>query len=450
MKDAASRHGRVPVIALAALVISVMGPADQALRADTVRLLPGNVEALEARIDVVCSAREQLDVAYFWLDRDAVSLLFLDLLGDAARRGVRVRLLVDAINNHMPANVQERLLRAGVEIREFHRPDLRSIHSFTRRLHEKYLAADGKRMVLGSRNLKNGYFGTAHPTKSFVDLDVLVEGRTVLNTCRYFESLWSSCEVARVDLRTGRKKKHNIHCLPREPLMGCSATGGWPGRLPAREYTGLRECFACVNNLTFEVEAHAMEFLYDPAGRKVRGCGVAEQLYRVLASARHSVTIVTPYFLPAEELGAVLRTLLARGVHVRVLTNSFESTNQPIQYAALLNVVRRYKHQNLEIWEFDGPETLHVKAFVLDGWLTGITSFNFNQRSARIDTEVALVISDYNVAQHMLRTFGCYFHRARPKVHIAAWTPRLNKGERVDPLHVRLMQLAALVIRDQL
>jgi putative cardiolipin synthase len=424
--------------------------------ADTVRFLPGNVESFQTRLDLMASAEQRLDVVYFWVDQDTISRQFLETLREAAERGVRVRFVVDDLHNKMSAAQQVDLLLAGVEIRVFH-PRGNGLRTLLHRMHDKFLAADQKRMIVGSRNIEDGYYGASSPCLSYVDIDCLVEGAVVADACGYFEQLWASCHIV--------------------PLRACEGivAGAWQppkhGGV-AQEYPWLEGCLGKLGSPTFEIESKCLDFVHDYSGSKTRGCGIAPDLYRVLDSAQHSIVLVTPYFLPANELGHVIRRALDRGVHVCVLTNSMQSTNRPIQYAGLLNVSKRYTRKGLDIREFGGPETMHAKAFVIDGCIAGVTSFNFNRRSAMTDTEVGLVIYDSLAAQHLEATLWCLFQKSSPHVPAGlggrlayrrgakargetpikppSRLPRTNKGERVGVVRVRALRAGARLIPRQL
>jgi len=88
--------------------------------ADRVRILATDRQAAEARVEMVLSAREEILASAFIFGDDPFTLTSLGLLRDAARRGVRVRLIVDAQWNRIPRAVQAHLNAEGIEIREYH------------------------------------------------------------------------------------------------------------------------------------------------------------------------------------------------------------------------------------------------------------------------------------------------------------------------------------------
>ena len=104
--------------AAACLAIALGSP----VLADVFRILDGDQEAAQARIDLVRQARLSLDAEYFIVEDDQVSMVGLALLRDAARRGVVVRLIVDGSFNRMSKAIQAYLVDQGVEIRSIPLP----------------------------------------------------------------------------------------------------------------------------------------------------------------------------------------------------------------------------------------------------------------------------------------------------------------------------------------
>ncbi|MEX2559590.1 MAG: hypothetical protein WD403_06725, partial [Pirellulales bacterium] len=80
-----------------------------AAAADVVRILDSNWEAAQARIDLIEQARTEIVLSYYSIANDKLAGMYLSLLRDAAQRGVAVRLVVDAMHNHIPSQVQEEL-----------------------------------------------------------------------------------------------------------------------------------------------------------------------------------------------------------------------------------------------------------------------------------------------------------------------------------------------------
>ncbi|NQT39252.1 MAG: phosphatidylserine/phosphatidylglycerophosphate/cardiolipin synthase family protein [Planctomycetes bacterium] len=384
----------------AAWLVGVLTIAAGAASADSVTFLPDDAGAARARWQLIEGARQSLEVSYFSIGDDAVSRRFVQSLAAASRRGVRVRLVIDSMHNNIPPSLQLALLHAGVQVREYHVRRSGDRMPQFRRMHDKALVSDGREMILGSRNIDSGHFGLHRcESDNFRDVDIRVAGAIVADVCRYFQCLWTSSEVKPVDPCRLRKQIGNGD-RPSPTTSGNDHHG-----LPL-------EAVAASTGQAIEIPTESLRFVYDPAGRIPRdSSGTRGALYNLVAGARHSIVLETPYFLPTGEFGRVLQSALKRNVRVIVLTNSLSSTNHPLAYGGYLNVIRRYR--GLEIWEYDGPRILHSKAMVVDGETVAMTSFNFDPRSAYQDTQVGLVMRDRQAAERLLAIMETHFARAR-------------------------------------
>ena len=157
-----------------------------------------------------------------------------------------------------------------------------------------------------------------------------------------------------------------------------------------------------------------IHFVYDPAGRKDDRFGVQTHVCRLLNSARQSIVLETPYFVPAGQFDQALRGALRRHVRVIVLTNSLETTDHQVVYPAYRDRVQQYLNEGAEIWEYHGPDILHAKTIVVDQRIAAVTSFNFDPRSANLDTQTGIVIHDRYFADQVLRSAQPHFDSAVP------------------------------------
>src|SRR5438105_9820553 len=179
------------------------------------RLLPEGETAFDARIALARRAEKTLDVQYYLVNQDDIGLQFLRELRDAARRGVRVRLLVDDLY----AAGEDELLAGlaahpGVEVRIFNPLSSRagsfatrllfSLHEFGRinhRMHNKLFIADNSFAVSGGRNIGNEYFMHS-ASANFIDLDVMSSGPVVRELSGVFDRYWNSEQVYPIERLT--------------------------------------------------------------------------------------------------------------------------------------------------------------------------------------------------------------------------------------------------------
>ena len=387
---------KLPVQALL-LALLLSSPA----LADRVRLLETDREAAEARVEMVLSAREEILTESFIVGDDPFSLTSLSLLRDAARQGLRVRLIVDAQWNKIPRAVEAHLLAEGVEIREYHPFRLDKLHWITRRMHDKLVVVDGQALLAGGRNIESPYFGLGRQLRrrNYIDVDLQVEGDSAAEARRYFLELWESREVRKARIRAGAAERAEAARELDRHKAWLDARIAEARNDPARKPPEL-------------AEVGPVRFLHDPVGRKGVERGVGHGLLELLDAARESVVIESPYLVPSRAFRRGLGRALARGVRVRILTNSLATTDNLWPQAGYAGAKKGLVRKGVELWEYQGPECLHGKVAVMDGETVVVGSFNLDPRSEHLNTELALVATDRALAGELLRTMDEHLERS--------------------------------------
>jgi cardiolipin synthase C len=325
-------------------------------RASGFRLMAAGDVAYSARLVLINNAQRSLDLQYYWVANDAPTRALFAALRLAAQRGVRVRLLLDDLSavhhdlglahfSGLP-HVQVRAFNPFVAGRAnlltrilFSIPDLARV---TRRMHNKLFIADNALAVVGGRNLTAAYFSDDQD-QNFADLDVLVGGRAVHRLSHVFDEYWNS------DL-----------AYPIEALvnwLGPDEPGAHDGARVAPAMTPDTmpvSRFDLANLKLVRAPARVLADKPDKA-TDVAASGEDATVYRdvlsILRGAERDVLIISPYFIPVDEVMAVFRELRARGVAVRVLTNSLASTDMPPVFAAYARRRPELLQAGVEVYE---------------------------------------------------------------------------------------------------
>ena len=410
--------------------------------ADRVRILDTDREALEARVEMVLGAREEILASAFIFGDDPFTLTSLSLLRDAARRGLRVQVIADAQWNKIPRAVQVHLLAEGVEIREYHPFRFDKLHWVSRRMHDKLTVADGRLVLAGGRNVESTYFGFGRQLRrrNYLDCDLEVEGDAAVEARRYFRELWASRQVRPVRVRATPAEL-------REAALALDKHKAWldteiekarndPARLPAERS-----------------EVGPVRFLHDPVSRKRIDRGVGLELRALLSSARESAVIESPYLVPTRAFRKALRQALDRGVRVRILTNSLGTTDNLWPQAGYVGHKKWFVRTGVELWEYLGPECLHTKAAVIDGETVIVGSYNLDPRSERLNTELALVFQDRALAAEMLASMDEHIQRGA-KIDARGYPEGADEPypgiAKEKVLKLRLLRLIAPLVKSQL
>lgn len=354
---------------------------------DVFRILDDDRQAAQARVDLFQQAGKQIDALYFLARNDRMTLAALALLRDARRRGVpNVRLIVDANFQHIPKGVLGYLRDEGVEIKVYHPMTLRHPLWVFYRMHEKVIVVDGSRYITGGRNLAESYFGLSKH-RNYVDRDVYVEGASAAEADRHFENLWRSRHVADLRVQVSAEEKARAARLLENAVCELQASGFVRLDTDHDWSAGMQQ-------------VESVEFLHDPI---VAGAGarVGEQLAQLLADAKESIVLESPYFIPSRAMRRLLEQKLAEGVRVTIVTNSISTTDGLVTYVAYLKYRRHLIRAGANIREFKGPGCLHAKSAVIDGRIALVGSYNIDPRSENLNTEVMSVANDPQAASDL-------------------------------------------------
>jgi cardiolipin synthase C len=406
------------------------------------RLLPIGGFALDTRLQLIRRAERSIDVQYYLIQDDETGRYLLRTLRDAAQRGVRVRLLVDdlytagsdllllGLNAH--PNVEVRLFNPFTVGRaSFTTRFLLSINEFSRvnrRMHNKLLIADGAMAVAGGRNIANEYF-MRHEQANFVDLDTFITGALVPLLQELFDTYWNSEVVypVRAIIPGGQP--------PDELRAQFDAMTG-PDGTPPPEPPPVNDVLG-YGPVADDLDAGRLGLVWadaaayaDPPERD-KGLGasyglvpledidsVRSNVAELMRRARSEVVLTSPYLIPGPRGLALMESMRARGVKLRVLTNSLAATDEPLAHSGY----RRYRPAMLklgvELHElsplrvkrtsrlgmFDSTQgRLHAKTAVIDRRQVFIGSMNFDPRSEKHNTEMGIFIDSPQLAREVLR-----------------------------------------------
>ena len=376
-------------------------------------------DAFAARAVLAQAAERSLDVQYYIWRSDTTGRLMFDALKAAADRGVRVRLLLDDNNT---AGLDEILVQLDahprIEVRLFNPFAIRSVRylgfvtdfgRLNRRMHNKSFTADNQVTIVGGRNIGNEYFGAAGDI-AFADLDVIAAGPVVHAVSSDFDRYWNSGSAYPM----GALVSHADAPAPREPDPNAAL------------YMDALKRSAFMTHLTagtlpFEW-AHARLVSDDPAkvmNKAPPDANIAVKLKSLLGDPQRSLDMVSPYFVPGKAGADAVVALARRGARIRVLTNSLEATDVAAVHAGYAKWRKPLLKAGVTLYELrrawtDEPTrdrrdgafgssdaSLHAKTFAVDGNRIFVGSFNFDQRSIHLNTEMGLVIDSVTLASQL-------------------------------------------------
>ncbi|MCC5795038.1 MAG: phosphatidylserine/phosphatidylglycerophosphate/cardiolipin synthase family protein [Chromatiales bacterium] len=366
------------------------------MTASLVRWLADGEQAFSAMLSVIEGARESIALETYILRDTAVAREIRDALVGAVGRGLRVRVLADALGSiSLPASFIEPLVNAGVEFRLFNPLHPRR---FLYRNHRKSLCCDGSVAIIGGFNISSEYRGDG-VTQGWRDLGLQLHGPLAAEIARSFERIWAFADFAprRFPRLRRRRQRSPLSATPGELLL-CGP--GW-GSNPLKQ--------AWIRDLR----------------------------------QASDVCVISAYFLPTWRLRRQLMSVVRRGGRVRLLLPGISDV--PLAQAAARSLYSRLLRGGVEIWEYQ-PQVLHAKLVIIDEAVY-VGSANFNTRSLHIDYELMVRLKGEEPSRAARKLFDGDLAHAR-QVTLEEWCARRRPWTRLTErlaywLMARLDPLAA-------
>ena len=427
-----------------------------------IHALPNPRDAFAARVLLARTAERSLDLQYFIWHPDTTGGLLAEALWQAAERGVRVRLLLDDANTKgldeviavldAHPNIEVRLFNPfanrGMRIADF----LADFSRVNRRMHNKAFIADNQVAVVGGRNVGDEYFGAETPVV-FADLDALVAGAAVPQISAAFDAYWNSAPAypaasliappapeSAMQIRAawrdekGPQAERYVEALRTTPLVRQLLAGEL-----ALEWTNARVLHDDPAKVLHPPDKHDLHML--------------PRLEEALGKPVRELNIVSPYFVPTEDGTKAILAIARRGVATRVLTNSLAATDVAPVHAGYSRYREALIRGGVRLYELkpsasdraakeererhgmgaSSGAALHAKTFGVDRSRIFIGSFNFDPRSARLNTEMGILVESAALASQLSDALDRDLPRVAYEVVLAdgrlQWIERNESGE---------------------
>ena len=362
-------------------------------------LLWDNGEALAERIRLITHARERVILSTFEFRADTAGRQVLAALLAAAERGVEVQVLADGVPAllRMRKNPYFHALSAQkkVQIRLYNRPRPWAPWRFMGRLHDKYLIVDETAYILGGQPGQKNY-----------DWDVLVwsQGGTdsLLQLTGYFERLWDGGACTPFPSKAPSK-------IRRQVPKAC----GDLVQLYVRMQAERPEWFEPGYQGPRTVPVRKIRLLANPTTPYAKEPVVCYGMTELMSGGRQ-VSLHTPYVICNRWMLGRLRQVCGRAERVTLMTNSVANNGNP--FGAMDYQAHRGEllDTGLHILEYDSGVSYHGKCAVIDDRLSLVGSFNYDMRSAYIDTELMLVLDSEAFCRTLREKMAEYEREAFP------------------------------------
>lgn len=322
-----------------------------------VQLLRDGPASFEAMLALIEGARSSVALESYIFRSDEVGQRFAAALGNASRRGVAVRLLLDWIGIRGTSRSFLAAMREqGVEIATFNPPGFRRWLGIVPRDHRKLLIVDDSVGIIGGIGIGREWTTGVQKRhrQRWRDTTVLIEGAAAHDMVAAFENMWRRA--------TGVERRGSHRRFLRRPARGA--------------------------HLDPSTHEPALVGIVEGEPGRLR---VARALQLQAISAERSIWIATAYFAPSPSEVEALNGAARDGVDVRILVPS--RNDHPWVSLLARRYYRRLLTNGVRIWEWQG-EMMHAKTSVVDGRWVRVGSTDFNPLGVAINFELDAVIED--------------------------------------------------------
>ena len=357
-------------------------------------LLNGD-EIFPAKLEAIRSARKTITYAQYVFEEGAPAADTAQALAERCREGVKVHVLIDAVGSlQMPSQYRDTLTEAGCEV-AFYRPI--TPWTFDRanyRNHRRILVVDGRVGITGGSGTSGKWSGNGRQDGQWRDTDMRVEGPVAGQLQGAFAENW---------------------------LEATGVALGGPDYFPRPiEAKG-------------DVESHIVRS--SPVGGSVE---MYTMFLLAMASARRTIYITNPYFVPDDKMIETLIQARQRDVRVVLLLPGAIDHNL-VREASRSQFGRLFK-AGIKVYEYRAA-LLHSKTMVIDSVWATVGSTNLDRRSFELNEELNLVVYGADIARQLERVFMDDLEQSR-EVTYEQWKNRGIKG--------RILEILSVPFRSQI
>lgn len=397
--------------------------------------------ALLNRLQLIDAATETIDVQYYLFHDDDSGQAILQALVEAAKRGVKVRLLLDDMDMVSRDGIFVRLVQENptLQVRIFNPFYLRKFRipeyparfpRVTRRMHNKSLTVDQIMTIVGGRNIGNEYFSFKTEV-AFADVDLLSAGKIGQDVTAAFDQYWYSglafditqLNTAATDERFNQWKS-----------ASSTALNSYRQEVE-KNHLAIQNLLNVIGNKTYYAD---MKVIYDHPEKVIASFSdtegnITKDIAHLMNSAQKELVISSPYFIPGKFGLELFKDLRDRGVEIIVLTNSFAANDVAAVHAGYSNYRKQLLAMGVKLYELkplnnEGDQgfellgskraSLHAKAFVVDQKTTFVGSFNLDPRSAIHNTEMGIIFEEPDYGANSVARTHLYMQQKAYEVQL--------------------------------
>lgn len=351
------------------------------IRGNECRLLTDGQATYDAMFRRIEQARRYICVQFYILRDDAIGQALAAQLCDKARSGIAVYVLYDEIGSRgISRQFLHHLRHCGVRVSRFNPLQLRNRTQLNFRNHRKLLICDGEYAFVGGYNIGKEYLGTEQ--QRWRDTHVEIHGPATLAFQLTFTEdwHWATGYVPPISWSNQQAQgKSDVMCIPTGPAD--------------------------------DTESASLYFSH------------------LIHRAEKRCWLVSPYFVPDQNLLSALQLAGLRGIDIRILLP--ETTDNWLVQQAMRSYITPLRRCNVEFFTYKAG-FLHQKVILIDDDWSSIGSANLDNRSLRINFEIGALIHDHQFAaqveEMLLKDFAA---ATRTEISNHWWPVLLAKTSRL-------------------
>ena len=330
-------------------------------RGNRVEVLQNGDELFPRLLADVRAARRLITWQVYWFKPGRLADEVADTLIERAQAGVEVLVLLDYFGSHgLPKTYIDALRAGGVGVQIYRPLHWRGLYKVPHRSHVRSVVVDSQVGYTGGFGIDDQWLGNGRKRAEWRDTHVRIEGPVIDQLQAPFVANWAEC--------TGE-------LLLGEGVMEAAQVAGGDSQRAAVMY----------------------------ASPSLGSTSAERFLALTLIAARKTLYITNAYFVPNRGIRSLLCQAAARGVDVRVLTPGSNTDARSTWYAGRFHYEELLR-AGVRLYEY-GPTMVHAKTLVADEVWTSIGSMNFDNRSMKLNDEVALVAQDEALGHELHEMF---------------------------------------------
>ena len=338
----------------------------------------------EAMLEALEEASQHICFQFYTFRFDGVGRRFQQTLMRKARSGVRVRFMYDGVGSYGIDRARlDELRAAGVETRVFLPPLFALFHKRVNcRNHRKIVVIDGLTAFVGGINIGEEYVGGNGKLGYWRDTHLRIKGDAVRDIQQLFMEDWA--------LAGGKTPESDVFCFPEH---------------------GIRE-------------VQPMQLV--SGGPNRRADTILEVYVAAMMSARTSIYLVTPYFIPDPSIAMALKTAAAAGLDVRIICP--RRPDSRFVHWASMSYVREMMEEGVKCFRYTAG-FIHAKVLIVDGQFACAGTSNMDMRSFFSNFELNMILLHQPTVDRLLADYEADLSKSEPIPAADGRSPLRKAGE---------------------